>query len=107
MTYPGIEGQVAEWDVINEIVTNRSLALAFQQDPNYTTGRELYGEIFTTVNEIDPDIGLWLNDFVTLTLSNEAGAAQYEELKQYLGEIIDSGGPYRWYRFSGTHWRIT
>ncbi|MEM6342253.1 MAG: endo-1,4-beta-xylanase [Bacteroidota bacterium] len=101
LNYPGIAGEVAEWDVINEIVTNRTLADAFAGNAGYPTGRELYGEIFQEAYNQDSTIGLWLNDFVTLTLSNEPGAQQYDELKQYLGEIINSGAPIDGIGFQG------
>ncbi|MEL7531693.1 MAG: endo-1,4-beta-xylanase [Bacteroidota bacterium] len=101
LNYPGIAGEVAEWDVINEIVTNRTLADAFAGNNGYSTGRELYSEIFQQAYNEDSTIGLWLNDFVTLTLSNEPGAQQYDELKQYLGEIINSGAPIDGIGFQG------
>ncbi|MEL6651939.1 MAG: endo-1,4-beta-xylanase, partial [Bacteroidota bacterium] len=90
LNYPGIAGEIEEWDVINETVTNTTLADAFAGNPGYPTGRELYADIFQQTRNEDSLTGLWLNDFVTLTLSNEAGSPAYEELKQHLGEIVNS-----------------
>lgn len=101
LNYPGLAGEIAEWDVLNETVTNTTLANAFAGNPGYTTGRELYGEIFQKAHDEDSTIGLWLNDYVTLTVANEAGSAQYEELKQHLGEIINSGAPIDGIGFQG------
>ncbi|MEL7340540.1 MAG: endo-1,4-beta-xylanase, partial [Bacteroidota bacterium] len=101
LNYPGIAGEIAEWDVINETVTNTTLANAFAGNPGYANGRELYAEIFQQTRNEDSLTGLWLNDFVTLTLSNEAGSPQYETLKQYLGEIVNSGAPIDGIGFQG------
>ncbi|MEM1215315.1 MAG: endo-1,4-beta-xylanase [Bacteroidota bacterium] len=91
LTYPGVGENIAEWDVLNEIVTNRTLENSFAGTPGYVTGRELYTDIFEKARELDPNAGLWLNDYVTITLGSEAGSGQYEQLKQFLGEIVDSG----------------
>jgi len=64
---PGIKGEIAEWDVLNEITTNRSLEDYFRGQEGYTTGREYLAEIFQETRAIDPNTGLWLNDFVTLS----------------------------------------
>ena len=93
LTYPGIAGNIAEWDVINEIITNTTLANTFQSDPNYTTGRELYGEIFQKAKDVDPNIGLWLNDFVTISQGNTPGNVPYDQLKQFTQEIVDANAP--------------
>ena len=49
-TYPGIEGNILEWDVLNEITTNRDLEYALQGQSGYPTGREIYPEIFPTTS---------------------------------------------------------
>ena len=91
LTYPGIEGHIPEWDVLNEIVTNRSLENAFFGEPNYLTGRELYPEIFERVRQLDANTGLWLNDYVTISNNQSPGSSQYDQLKQFTGEIVNSG----------------
>ena len=93
LNFPGIKGNLEDWDVLNEIVINRNLENAFSNDPNYDTGRELYAEIFTKAKEIAPEATMYLNDYVTLTLGNEAGDTQYDRLKSFLGEIVDAGAP--------------
>jgi len=90
LLYPGLQGEIEEWDVLNEIALNRTLENAFKLDPNYTTGRELYNEIFQKTRDLDPNTGLWLNDYVTLTLSNVAGNINYDRLKQFTQEIVDA-----------------
>ncbi len=91
LTFPGVAGQIDEWDVLNEVVVNTTLANAFSASPDYTTGRELYVEIFNKARELDPNIGLWLNDYITITLGQEAGSPQYEALRNYIGELVDAG----------------
>ncbi len=100
MTYLGIEGNVDEWDVINETVTNRSLQNIFAREEGYTTGRELYVEIFEKAKEIDSNTGLWLNDFVTITVGN-TGGGQYDSLKLYTQELIEAGAPIDGLGFQG------
>ena len=91
MNYPGIAGEIQEWDVLNEVVVNDDIANAFSGNSGYTTGRELYAEIFEKARTEDAETGLWLNDYVTLTLNQTAGDNQYELLKQYAQELIDAG----------------
>ena len=91
MNYPGLKGEIDEWDVLNEIVTNRSYENVFRGKPGYPTGREIYQEIFAKAHEVDPNVGLWLNDYVTMSLNTSPGSASYDNFKKYAKEIIDSG----------------
>jgi len=91
LTYPGIQGNVAEWDVLNEITTNRDLEAAFQGTPGYESGREIYGEIFAEIDRVDPDIKTYVNDYVTISQANTEGGI-YDLKKQFIQEIIDGGG---------------
>lgn len=88
---PGIKGEIAEWDVLNEITTNRSLEEYFRGKDGYATGREYLAEIFHKTREIDPNTGLWLNDFVTLSLNSKPGNENYDNLKLFTQELIDAG----------------
>jgi endo-1,4-beta-xylanase len=90
LTYPGIEGNVAEWDVLNEITTNRDLEYAFQGEPGYPTGREVYREIFEKLEEVDPDTETYVNDYVTIGQGNTGGGL-YDLKKQFIQELIDAG----------------
>ncbi len=88
---PDIKGEIAEWDVLNEITTNRSLEDYFRGQEGYTTGREYLAEIFQEARAIDPSTGLWLNDFVTLSLNAKPGNANYDNLKLFTQELLDAG----------------
>ncbi len=89
-TYPGIAGNIAEWDVLNEITTNRDLENALQGHPGYPTGREIYPEIFAKLAEVDPHTKTYLNDYVTISQGNTGGGL-YDLKKQFAQEIIDAG----------------
>lgn len=89
-TYPGIEGNIAEWDVLNEITTNRSLEMALSGTPGYSTGREVYSEIFHKLQEVAPGMTTYLNDYVTISQAN-TGGGNYDLKKQFAQELIDSG----------------
>lgn len=91
MLYPGIGPEIHNWDVLNEIAVNEDIANAFSVSDQYDTGRELYVEIFEKAREVDPNVGLWLNDYVTMTLNQAAGDGLYERLKEYAGELVNAG----------------
>ncbi|HMQ48690.1 MAG TPA: endo-1,4-beta-xylanase [Saprospiraceae bacterium] len=89
-TYPGIEGNIAEWDVLNEITTNRDLEYALQGQPGYVTGREIYVKIFEKLAEVDPNTKTYINDYVTISQANTGGGL-YDLKKQFAQELIDAG----------------
>jgi len=70
---PGIQGEIAEWDVLNEITTNRSLENYFRGTAGFTTGREYLAEIFQETRAIDPNTGLWLNDIEGIGFQGHIG----------------------------------
>ncbi len=91
LNYDGISEHIDEWDVLNETVTNTSLQDIFAGNPGYTTGRELYPEIFDKARAEDSDIGLWINDYMTISLNTSPGSPNYDVLKRNIGEIVDAG----------------
>jgi GH35 family endo-1,4-beta-xylanase len=89
-TYPGLAGNIPEWDVLNEITTNRDLEYAFQGQPGYPTGREIYVDIFNQLEQFDPDTKTYINDYVTISQAN-TGGGNYDLKKQFAQELIDAG----------------
>lgn len=89
--HPNIKGVIPEWDALNEITTNRSLEQYFRGQAGYETGREVLAEIFKKSKEIDPAVGLWLNDYVTLSQNTKPGNTNYDNLKLFTQELIDAG----------------
>jgi len=87
--YPGIEGVILDWDIINEFTQNEDIANAFQTDPNYTTGREIYTEIINKVRTDYPNVKQYINDYVTLSFGNNSSSA-YTTYKQYIQEQFDA-----------------
>lgn len=100
LNYPGLKGNIPEWDVLNEIVTNTSLESTFSGVAGNTTGRELYADIFKRVREISPETELYLNDYVTLSLNN-TGGGQYDILKSRIQELLDAEAPVDGIGFQG------
>jgi GH35 family endo-1,4-beta-xylanase len=92
---------VKDWDVINEINTNTDLAAALRGSQGYTTGREVYAETFTRARELAPDAKLYINDYITMSLSNTAGSVIYDQYKGFIQEIIDAGAPIDGIGFQG------
>ena len=91
LNYDGIKGNIKDWDVINEIAANRDIEDALKGTTGYTTGREIYAEMFKQVKEIDPEITTYLNDYITIGQNRDSGVL-YDEFKKYIREIIDAGG---------------
>jgi len=87
--HPVLSQLIGEWDVLNEVTLNRDLELMFQADPQFTTGREIYQEIFARIKAMKPDQKNYMNDYVTLSGggSSQAVVSRY---KQYLDEIYNS-----------------
>lgn len=80
-----------EWDILNEITQNTDLAQAFSSDPNFESGREIYQEIIQKVRAVDPDVKLYINDYVTLS-GGGSGAEVVNRYKSYLDEIHETVG---------------
>lgn len=91
LNYPGIAGQIDEWDMLNEIITNDDLENLLKGTPGYPTGREIYSELYQHIKAQDSTVGMWVNDFITMTLQQEAGSPQYDELKSHIQEMLNAG----------------
>lgn len=92
MTYPGLGDWIEDWDVVNEITTVRDLEYAFQASAEYDTGREYYVEAFETAQDIAPEVGRYINDYVTLA----GGGFNRELIDRYQGfiqELLDANAP--------------
>ena len=100
-TTPGLAGEIAEWDVINETVTNVTLEEAFRGQGRFTTGRELYAEVFELARAANPEAALYLNDYVTLSLDNGPDAAAYKALERNVSELLAAGAPVDGLGFQG------
>lgn len=90
LNYPVLAENVLEWDVLNEIVWNRDLEFSLTGKANYSTGRELYAEIFEKARQESPDMVAYINDCVTICQGGE-NTEWYNTWKTYIQEIIDEG----------------
>lgn len=93
--------RVTDWDVINEINTNKDLAAALAGTPGYTTGREIYAEVFKRARELAPDASLYINDYITLSLKNQSGSIIYDQYVDFIEEMIAAGAPLDGIGFQG------
>lgn len=93
INHPRLKNIIREWDVFNEITQNRDFENAFKNDPNFTTGREIYTEIFEKIRALDPDLKLYMNDYVVLS---GGGSSQtvINRYKSFLNEIDESTQPF-------------
>jgi endo-1,4-beta-xylanase len=93
LTYPGLEGKIKDWDIINEMTVNEDLANAFKNSSGYPTGREIYVDILKKVKEVDPSVISYLNDYVTLDQNYLPTHPTYIKCKQFVQEAITAGAP--------------
>lgn len=83
--YPGIYGEIVEWDVINEAAHNFDLE-------NIFGSRQIYIDWFNQAKLGDPNALLYINDYNIIINggSNLASRQRYKELIQYL---LDNDAP--------------
>jgi endo-1,4-beta-xylanase len=99
-TYAGVGRECIDWDVLNEITTNNDFANRFAGTPGYTTGRELYAEIFKQADSLLPNSKLYINDYIAI----EAGDGSPNNIniwKQRIDEILTKGAPIDGIGFQG------
>jgi len=85
LTHPELSQYIKDWDVINEITQNRDLEYAFDTDPTLSKGRDLYKEIFKKARELQPELTMYINDYIVESEGGSAAAtARYDT---YLDEI--------------------
>ena len=78
------KGQVAEWDVVNEPVTNT--------DVQRVLGKEILADVFKAAREADPQARLFINDYGILS----HGGADTEHQDAYfrvIRELLDAKAP--------------
>ncbi len=91
IAHPELSTIVRDWDILNEITTNRTLEFAFNSDPTLDNGRKLYNEIYTKVREMDPTLELYINDYMAISSGSANLVARY---KSFLDELRDDGVPF-------------
>ncbi len=89
LLHPELSQMVKEWDVINEVTFVRDLEYAFSNTPGYTTGRELYPEVFDKATELAPNNINYLNDYAVF--SGAANTNTTNRFKNFIEEILNSG----------------
>jgi len=90
LNYQGIRNNIAEWDVINEIAHVRDLEYALAGTANYTTGREIYPEVYNKAKQEDANLVGYLNDYNILNNGIVSGS-EYQLYKSMIQEIITAG----------------
>lgn len=100
INHPVLSQHIREWDVLNEITTNRDIELAFKNDPNFDSGREIYQEIIKDVKTIDPDVKLYVNDYIVLS-GGGSGSNVVDRYMSYLDEMHESDNGFDGIGFQG------
>lgn len=89
--HPELKTYVRDWDILNEITTNRTLEAAFDNDPTMENGRKLYGEIFNRARGLDPELSLYINDYMAISSGSANLVARY---KEFLDELVADDVPF-------------
>ena len=89
LLHPELSQMVKEWDVINEVTYVRDLEYVFSNTPGYTTGRELYSEVFDKATELAPNNINYLNDYAVFSAA--ANTNTINRFKDFIEEILNGG----------------
>jgi endo-1,4-beta-xylanase len=99
-TYAGVGKECIDWDVLNEITTNNDYANRMAGSSGYTTGRELYAEIFKQADSLMPNSKLYINDYIAIE-AGDGNTANINTWKQRIDEILAKGAPIEGIGFQG------
>jgi endo-1,4-beta-xylanase len=99
-SYMGVGKECIDWDVLNEITTNNDFANRFAGSVGYTTGRELYAEIFKQADSLMPNTKLYINDYIAIE-AGDGNTANIDTWKQRIDEILAKGAPIDGIGFQG------
>ncbi len=81
--YPGIKGEIFEWDVINEAVHNHDLANVYGTE-------DVYKDWFDLAEAADPDAKLFLNDYSIINNSGMDFSSQ-EKYHSLIQNLLNAG----------------
>lgn len=77
-------GKLVDWDVINEIRTNRDLLDVL--------GDDVAADWFRLARGADPDVRLWINDYDILSAGGRNTRAQ-DDYERAIRRLLDAGAP--------------
>lgn len=92
LTYPGINGRIQDWDLLNEVAVCNDVANAFAGQGDYVTGREFYPELFELAQRLDPAAEFWYNDYQVIQQGGFSPARR-TTFYQRANELIAAGAP--------------
>jgi endo-1,4-beta-xylanase len=100
LNYAGVGKECVDWDVLNEITTNNEYANRFAGTPGYTTGRELYTQIYKQADSLLPTSKLYINDYIAIEQGDSPsnGIATW---KTRIDELLAQGAPIDGIGFQG------
>jgi endo-1,4-beta-xylanase len=99
LNYPGVGKECIDWDVLNEITTNNEFANKFAGTPGYTTGRELYTQVYKQADSLLPNSKLYINDYIAIEQGD--GSNGITLWKQRIDELLAQGAPIDGIGFQG------
>ncbi len=100
LNYPSVGKECIDWDVLNEITTNNDIANRFAGTPGYTTGRELYTEIYKQADSLAPNSKLYINDYIAIE-QGDSPANGIATWKTRIDELLAQGAPIDGIGFQG------
>ncbi len=90
LTHPELEDLFDEYDVLNELTTNRDYERTFEGFGPYVTGREYYSEVMNQFSTLIPDKPNVIVDYVTISSQQNKGT-EYDFLQNTIQELVDDG----------------
>ena len=82
--YPGLKGQIAEWDVLNEPAHLSDLRNLFATD-------QVYADWFKLAAQADPDAKLYINEYSIISNGGKDTVMQ-ERYRSVIDSILTNGG---------------
>ncbi len=82
--YPGLKGQIAEWDVLNEPAHLSDLR-------NLFGGEQIYADWFKLAAQTDPDAKLYINDYSIISNGGKDTVMQ-ARYRSVIDSILSNGG---------------
>lgn len=90
LSEPELAGKLYEWDVLNELRTNRDVADFLDGRGGFGSGEDVYAEWFRQAREADPQMKLFVNDYGQLD-NGALLVGQHNHYKHFIQTLIDGG----------------
>lgn len=85
-----LAGKLYEWDVLNELRTNKDVANSLAASAGFASGEEVYAQWFEAARQADAQMKLFVNDYGQLD-NGALYVGQHNHYKHFIQTLIDGG----------------